>query len=152
MEKIHQTNKFLEQEQKGIAFKITEFEKIHIWELKVKDKGPPIATYYESWNKLRNIKKSKQATENEKIGDYNLPTIKKVRKDTKKEILGPANPFPSDDDSETEVAQQKNKGNVINNSKKIKRVKRKNTAAIKIEQDDGDNDVDVVEDLNINDW
>lgn len=149
MDKIVQNSDFIDKERKGIAFEITSAAKIAAWESSVRAKSPPLSTYFESWNKLRTVKRNRQATDAEKIGDYNLPSVKRVRKEVVSKE--PANPFPSDDEDDGDQGEKE----VSVSKVKRKRVKSKKRKLAKVAaESDGDEEAvgDVVEDFNDNDW
>lgn len=152
VEKIEQNSKFIENERRKSTFALSDFKQIQGFETQIRNKGTPLNTFYESWNKVKTIKKNKEATSNEKIGDYNLPLITKSKKNEKKTREGPVELFPSDS-SESE-AEEKSLG-----EKKRKRGKRggKNVNK-KIVDHSGpvdnvnDGEKDIVEDLKLSDW
>lgn len=149
IEKIQQNSQFIENERKKVTFNLNDLKQIEGWEAQIKSKGTPIDTFFESWNKVRMIKKSKEATNNEEVGEYNLPMIKKVTKEVKEKKEGPVELFPSDSESEQEEGE-----NVV----KRKRGKRggKNVKRKKVVDESGPVDVgdekDIVEDLKLSDW
>lgn len=155
VEKIEQNSKFIENERKRVTFNIADEKQIEAWETTIKNKGTPLLTFYESWNKLRNIKKNKQATNNEEIGDYNLPIIKKSKKATEQnDSNGPVTLFPSDSESDAEDGFGKG-----NDEQKPKRGKRggknqkKKIVPVDLQMDvDEDEDQDVVQDFKVSDW
>lgn len=143
LDKVQQNTNFIESERAKMTFNLNEFKKIEGWEAQIKNKGTPLATFYENWNKLRTIKKNKQLTNNEELADYKLPSLKKHNQ-KKSATDGPVELFPSDsEDEEIDLPKPKrgkrggknvNKG-VIEENKPV---------------DDFGDDEDVVED--IDDW
>ncbi|KAF5289731.1 hypothetical protein FQA39_LY03648, partial [Lamprigera yunnana] len=101
VEKIQQTSKFIENERKTVSFKLTDYDKISVWEAKIKEKSTPLNMYYNSWNKLNVIKKNKELTDTRDISDFNLPTIKKLKRGTADKNKGEL--FPSDSESNDDV-------------------------------------------------
>lgn len=154
VEKIEQNSKFIENERKRVTFNISDEKQIEAWETTIRNKGTPLLTFYESWNKLRNIKKNKQATNNEELGDYNLPTIKKSKKTTEQnDTTGPVTLFPSDSESDEEGF---GKGNAQQKPKRGKRGgknQKKKIIPLDLQMDVDDNeDQDVVQDFKASDW
>ncbi|XP_022916692.1 nucleolar complex protein 2 [Onthophagus taurus] len=147
LEKIEQNSKFIEKERKSIQFNLKDSKGIDAWESLVINKGTPLKEYYENWNKLRTIKRNKEATGNDKLGEYNLPILKKgvINKkvsDEKVEL------FPSDSESEEETQLKKKRGKRggknVNKKKKV----------IDVSDDFGDygDQDDIVEDIKLDDW
>lgn len=100
MEKVEQNSQFIDTERKQVRINITDFNQIEGWESKIKTKGTPLSVFYENWLKMYTMKKNKQLTNNEELGEYNLPTIKK--KSPKVRSEGPVELFPSDSEEDTE--------------------------------------------------
>ncbi|XP_031354276.1 nucleolar complex protein 2 homolog [Photinus pyralis] len=153
LEKIQQNNAFIEKERKSITFELTDFDKIAAWETNVRNKGTPLSVYYASWDKIRTVKKNKEMTNTSDISDYQLPTVRKIKKersgnsgelfpsDSESEELK----FGSEDDGEESIKhdtkkRKKRKSKVVNNAGSS------DSGAILEEKDD------TVEDLNIDDW
>lgn len=141
LEKIEQNNQFIETERNKITLNITDLKLIESWETQNKIKGTPLSVFWENWNKVHTVKKNKQMTNNEELGDYNLPVIKKKKIDKKE---GPVELFPSDSESDNDTFE----------SKKRKRGKRGKKVVKTIDSgpvvDNGEEDL--VENLEINDW
>lgn len=145
IEKIQQNSQFIENERNKVTFALTDVKQIEGWEAQVRNKGTPLSVFFESWNKVRAIKKSKEATDNEAVGEYNLPIIKRV---ARKEKEGPVELFPSDSESENEGPKE---------MVKKKRGKRggKNVNKRIVDESgpvDAGEEMDVVEDLKLSDW
>lgn len=156
LEKINQNNDFIEKERKNITFKITDYDKIKAWETTVKIKGTPMNTFFETWNKLKTIKKKKEITENDKLGDYNLPVIKRIKKENKKEDNKPANPFPSDSESEDDNFNFGDKTNRTEPEQKRNKKKRNKKQTVRNTEDSNEMDdvdqQDEVKDFDISEW
>ncbi|KAF5295175.1 hypothetical protein FQR65_LT10563 [Abscondita terminalis] len=155
LEKIQQNNDFIEKERRSVNFKLTDYDRITAWETLIKNKGTPLCAYYESWNKLRTIKKNKEMTNTTEIGDYDLPNIKRVKKEARKDDQT-GELFPSDSDSGGEINFGNDDGDNDMHSEKVKKKKRRKRAGkmIKVEEEQDLNydEKDTVEDLNIADW
>lgn len=148
VEKIQQNSQFIENERKKVTFNLSDSKQIEGWEAQIKNKGTPLSTFFESWNKVRVIKKNKEATNNEAVGEYNLPVIKRVAKDVKEKKDGPVELFPSDDsDSEGEEKVVKRK----RGKRGGKNVRKKVVVDESGPVDAGD-EKDIVQDLKLSDW
>ncbi|XP_049817161.1 nucleolar complex protein 2 homolog isoform X2 [Aethina tumida] len=150
LEKIEQNSTFIQNERKKQTFNLTDYKQIEGWESQIRAKGTPLSTYYESWSKLNKIKKNKQFTNNEELGEYNLPKLKKTEKKETKPVEGPVELFPSDSEDEGETVLEKT-------GEKRKRGKRGSKNNPKIVKNDigsiNDTDEkDIVEDINPDDW
>lgn len=146
VDKIQQNSQFIENERNKVTFDLADLKQIQAWEAQVCNKGTPLNTFYNSWNKMRVIKKSKDATNNEQVGDYNLPAVKKTNKKVKKHE-GPVELFPSDsesDEGEKETKRRRGKRGGKNVNKQIE----DHSGPV----DSGDGDEDLVEDLKLSDW
>lgn len=142
LEKIDQNSKFIESERSKVTLRITDFKQIEGWEAQIQMKGTPLSIFYENWKKLHTVKKNKQLTNNEELGDYNLPVIKK--RAAKVRDQGPVELFPSD--SEDEVEEKKRKRGKRGGKKVNKKIKDESGPV----EDDGGKDI--VEDLDVDDW
>lgn len=105
-EKIEENCRAIEAERRKVSFALTDRKAIDAWETNMKLKGTPLVSYYESWNKMNIQKMAKRITDNDKLGEYNLPTLKKhVKKELDADKSdGPVDLFPSSDESDSEVA------------------------------------------------
>lgn len=150
VEKIQQNSQFIENERKKVTFNLTDLRQIEGWEAQIKNKGTPLSTFFDSWNKMRVIKKSKEATDNEAVGEYNLPLLKRpARKEKEVRQEGQVVLFPSDSESENE----EDKALKV----KTKRGKRggKNVRRKVLDESgpvDAGDEKDIVEDLKLSDW
>lgn len=144
LDKIQQNNSFIESERAKITFNLTEIEKIEGWESQIKSRGTPLSTFYESWNKLRTIKKNKQLTNNEQLADYKLPNIKKPSKGQKNISEGPIELFPSDSEEEEISSTKRKRG-----KRGGKNVNKKITDVSYSLDDLGE---DVVQEIKLEDW
>ncbi|XP_045474232.1 nucleolar complex protein 2 homolog [Harmonia axyridis] len=111
LEKIEQNNKFIENERRKMTINLADLKQVEGFENQLKCKGTPLSIYYESWIKIRNQKKRKEATMNDELGDYNLPTNKKRRiknievKRPKKDVDFVLS--ESEDDEESQILRKK---------------------------------------------
>lgn len=146
VEKIQQNSQFIENERKKVTFNLSDLKQIEGWEAQIKNKGTPMSTFFESWNKMRVIKKSKEATNNESVGDYNLPALKKVAKGEKEKKEGPVELFPSDSESDGEEQVVKRKRGK-RGGKNVKKKVVDESGPV-----DAGDEKDIVQDLKLSDW
>ncbi|KAK5640709.1 hypothetical protein RI129_009256 [Pyrocoelia pectoralis] len=152
IEKIQQNNAFIEKERKNITFELTDFDRITAWETNIRNKNTPLSIYYESWNKIRMIKKNKEMTNTSAISDYQLPTVRKI----KKESTEHCEPFPSDSESD-EIkfdSESNEQEQVIQKTKNRKKRKSKSIGneVANVFEDDNLMQKDTVEDFNMDNW
>lgn len=147
LEKIDQNSQFVEKERSKMTFNITDFKQIEGWETQLKNKGTPLSTYFESWNKLKTIKKNKLLTNNDQLGDYKLPTIHKIKKGEGKKSEGKVELFPSDSEDEggDDVDKKPRRG-------KRGRKKFNKTAVDESGPVEDGGQRDIVEDIQMDDW
>lgn len=154
LEKITQNSQFIENERSKVTLSLAELKKIEGWESQMKNKGTPLNAFFESWNKMRTVKKNKEATNNEAIGDYDLPVLKKVKREKKVE-KGPLELFPSDSESDTEkndFDEEKGAGKRKRGKRGGKNVNKRVVVDYSGKVEVDSKDKDIVEDLNISDW
>lgn len=150
LEKIEQNNQFIENERKKTTFSIKDLKQIEAWETNMKVKGTPISTFYGNWKKVHTAKKLKEITENDKLGDFNLPILRKGQKpprESAKPKEGPVELFPSDSESEEEKAQE-----IPEKKKRGKRGSKKRKAVDVGDSIDDDKTGDIVQDTKASDW
>uniref|UniRef100_A0A6P7GR46 Nucleolar complex protein 2 homolog n=1 Tax=Diabrotica virgifera virgifera TaxID=50390 RepID=A0A6P7GR46_DIAVI len=145
LEKIEQNSKYIENERTKLNININDFKQIEGWEAQIKEKKPPLTVYYESWDKLRVVKKNKQLTSNDELADYNLPTLKRTKKDAKKSE-GPVELFPSDSEEDDDDEGGKRK-----RGKRGGKKHKKAAPSGPVEPED-DGEKDIVEDIEVDDW
>lgn len=152
IEKIEQNASFIEKERKSLqSVSLRDIKRIEAWEVEVRNKQTPLSIFYDSWRKVNEAKKMKEITNNEQLGEYNLPVLKKGQKPQKrKEREGPVELFPSDSEEEGEVEMEvpvEKPKRLKRRSKKTKKVK-----VSEIAEDENDKIEDVVEDIKASDW
>lgn len=179
LDKILENSKFIEDERRKITFGLKDTQEIQAWETKIRNKGTPLSVYYSSWTKTHETKKRRQAANTDEINDYDIPFIKRKKADEstsekKKNINkdGELELFPSDeedDDIERHLMANydDDNDNATNNSlktvKKIKKVKKQKENDTQKEENkeqqhdqnyefEDDDGVDIVKDLDIDDW
>lgn len=151
IEKIEQNAQFIEKERKKLSsVSLTDTKQIEAWETGIKNKGTPLSVFFESWRKINEAKKMKELTDNDKLGEYNLPVLKKGQKPPRSNVKeGPVELFPSD--SEDDEVEEEEK--VVEKPKRGKRGSKKGKKAkpseMEVDEDVGD---DIVEDIKASDW
>nr|XP_026487325.1 nucleolar complex protein 2 homolog [Vanessa tameamea] len=161
LEKIEENSKFIERERAKVSFALSDDKMVAAWEARIKTKGTPLLTFFESWNKVNKIQKRKKITKNDEIAGE-LPMIKRPKisetedKVSKPENKGPLVLFPSDSEGEednfklgeeVEEAEKPKKGKTKKKANKKKENKKVTKAEINV-PDKGD----VVQDFSVSDW
>nr|CAI5851950.1 unnamed protein product [Callosobruchus analis] len=133
LDKVQQSSQHIEKARASLTIKLTDLRQIEGWESQILNKGTPIQTYYDSWNKTGEL----PPANNKK----NQKTV-----DTSKRSEGPVELFPSDTEEENETSQKRKRG-----KRGGKNVRRKHTERdYKLPEDDGEEDI--VEDIQLEDW
>lgn len=57
----------VETERRKVSFQLRDHKAIDAWQTNLKLNGTPLATFYESWNKVNLQQMAKRATNNEKV-------------------------------------------------------------------------------------
>lgn len=140
----------VELERDRVQFQLKDTAQINAWETMLRNKGTPMAAYYENWVRTHINKKKRQAIDSDNINDYNLPSIKRGTKVHRSATHdGPVDLFPSDDEDDDELGLEPL-------SKKAKHAPEPEevVAAEPDEEEDDfvDNGVDIVKDLDMDDW
>lgn len=161
LDKIVDNAKFVEEERKKVTFGLKDTKLIQSWETQLKNKGTPLNTYYGSWVKTHEIKKRRQAANTDDINDYDIPSINRKTGESKKskKSVGPDGKvvlFPSDDEDEDDIMEYEDDEEEEEvKPKKEKKQKKK----VEIEEEDEDEEdvnpdahVDIVKDLDLDDW
>ncbi|XP_017032049.1 nucleolar complex protein 2 [Drosophila kikkawai] len=176
LEKVQESGRFIEQQRSksSVNFDIKDAKAVAAWEQQLRLKRTPLDIYYASWLKTHETKKRRQAAQTDEINaDYDVPKLKKlpakkgvpVRNEKGEVELFPSDsedegddglPIGSDDEDEeeeleVEVEQPKSK-----KAKKEKPEKQKSQpaeeAAAGDDYDEAGGAVDIVKDLDLNDW
>lgn len=143
-EKIQENARFIETARNAIAFGLNESEKIAAWQSQIKNRGTPLMTFYANWLKTHQTKKRREANQSDEIGDFKLPQMNK-RKLAKRDDDddGSIDLFPSDsEDDMLEIEREE--------PSKSKPVEEQNDPVD--EYDYLDNGIDIVKDLDLEDW
>ncbi|XP_066140122.1 nucleolar complex protein 2 [Euwallacea fornicatus] len=146
LEKIEQNSQFIESERAKLTVNLIDVKQIEGWEAQIKVKGTPLTAFYESWSKIRNMKKNKEITNNHILGDYKLPLLKKHEKKAKDSSEGPIELFPSDSEDEEIGLEKKKRGK--RGGKNVAKKLKENIG----EEMDVDDQEDVVENISADDW
>ncbi|KFB47349.1 AGAP010536-PA-like protein [Anopheles sinensis] len=99
-DKLMENYEFMEKRRSKMDIPLADTDRIRGWEESVRASGTPLGTFYATFAKEAETAKRRLATDSEKIGDYNLPTLKKVDRKPKVKQDGPVTLFPSDDEDE----------------------------------------------------
>ncbi|SPP82157.1 nucleolar complex protein 2 homolog [Drosophila guanche] len=178
LDKIQESSKFIEQQRSKstVTFDLKDAQAVAAWEQQVRTKRTPLDIYYASWLKTHETKKRRQAAQTDDINsDYAVPKLKRpaaktgvpVRNengelelfpsDSEDDEDGPRIPMDDDDDDESELEQPKPK------KVKVAKSEKKTTEKVAIPEpteaeaavDDYDESgaaVDIVKDLDLDDW
>lgn len=65
--KIEENAQLVEKERRKVSFSLNDRKAIDAWETNLKLKQTPLATFYESWNKVNLQQMAKRATNNDKV-------------------------------------------------------------------------------------
>lgn len=149
VDKLEENSKFIDTEREKINFTLKDTQLITAWETTMKNKGTPLLVYYNNWVKTNFTKKKRQAIQSEDINDYDIPSIKRKSPGTEKPAQdGPVELFPSDDENDDLEVERQPK------AKKAKKEKKtvEHVADVEDEDDFNDDGVDIVKDLDLDDW
>lgn len=166
-DKLEENSNFVEKEREKFNFALKDSASINAWETSLQNKGTPLLTFYNNWLNTHISVQKRKATKSEDVNEYDLPKVLKRKSTLKEKVDGPVELFPSDDDEDgLEVASPK-----IKKSKKMAKMQIKNIGNLKKidngndkhdesnneedkdEDDDFDGeDVDIVKDLDLEDW
>lgn len=154
VDKFQENVRFVAEEREKFTFELRDADSIGAWETQLRNKGTPLQTYYVNWLKTHDKVQKNRASEKEDVDEYNLPKLLK-RKPTENGTKSddPVDLFPSDDDEEELQVEKPPK------AKKMKKVKQTKTVEKTIEADNesdkdsfNDDTVDIVKDLDLDDW
>ncbi|XP_055855379.1 nucleolar complex protein 2 homolog [Episyrphus balteatus] len=163
LDKIVDNAKFIENERRKINFGLKDTSLVQSWETKIRNSGTPLGIYYTSWVKTHETKKRRQAAETDDINDYDVPMIKRQKIDKKTGNDGEVELFPSDSEDEglNNILKDEEDGPKVEvkkqpkqkKEKKLKKQKEIPAPVVEDEEDDGaDAAIDIVKDLDMDDW
>ncbi|KAH8323531.1 hypothetical protein KR067_013064 [Drosophila pandora] len=175
LDKVQESSRFVEQQRgkSSVNFDLKDSSAVAAWEQQLRLKRTPLDIYYTSWQKTHETKKRRQAAQTDEINaDYDVPKLKKlpdksglpIRNENGEVELFPsdsedeeANNFPAasdDEDEKEEVEVEPPKSKKAKEEKK-KSDKKPQPVAEEPAGDDYDEAggaVDIVKDLDLNDW
>lgn len=67
LDKIEENAQFVEKERRKVSFSLNDRTAIDAWETSLQLKQTPLATFYESWNKVNLQQMAKRATNSDKV-------------------------------------------------------------------------------------
>lgn len=176
LEKIQESARFIEQQRgkSSVTFDIKDAQAVAAWEQQLRLKRTPLDVYYASWLKTHETKKRRQAAQTDEINaDYDVPKLKKLPVKTGVPVRnenGEVELFPSDsedegddglhlgsDDDDDEDVQEEEEVEVehpkAKKAKKEKPEKQKpRPATVEDDYDEAGGAVDIVKDLDLNEW
>lgn len=154
-DKLMESAKVVEGERAKCTFTLKDSQLIAAWESKMQNKGTPLLTFYESWSKTNMRVKKRSAVGTDEISDFNLPTIDRSKRAKRPRDDGPLELFPSDDeDGGTMLDKDESRGGEAKG--KTRKAKERRVEPIEEDDDDDDDDadmgIDIVKDLDLDDW
>lgn len=172
LEKIQESGRFIEQQRSksSVTFELKDTQAVQAWEQQVRNKRTPLDIYYTSWLKTHETKKRRQAAQTDDINaDYDLPKLKKptakktvsVRNEDGELELFPSDSeddaagIPDDDDDNEDNSEAEEPQPKKAKQKQDKKEKKPQQVAPEEAADDYDESaaaVDIVKDLDLNDW
>lgn len=156
LDKIEENARFMNKERNSFTFDLKDASAIAAWEVKLRNKGTPLLTFYNNWVNTHINAQKRRTIDSENVDEYNLPKLLKRKAEYRPSNDGPTELFPSDDDDdelEIERAPKPKK------AKKIATPKKSVTTDVLVQNGhDSDADsfaddtVDIVKDLDMDDW
>jgi nucleolar complex protein 2 len=67
LDKIEENAQFVEKERRKVSFSLSDRKAVDAWETNLQLKQTPLATFYESWNKVNLQQMAKRATNSDKV-------------------------------------------------------------------------------------
>lgn len=153
-EKLEENSRFVDAERTKFNFELKDTAAVSAWESKLRNKGTPLLTYYENWVKTHVIAQKRHTIQSENIDEYNLPKLLKRKLEKKEKSNGPAELFPSDEEDDELEFEQVPKTKKAKNQKIVENLDDGEDAANKDDDKDSftDDGVDIVKDLDLDDW
>lgn len=154
LDKIEENKKYIETERNKTVIDLKNMTEIKNWENRIKTQGTSLSKFYESWIKIYQSQKLKLLTKNEEVAEYNLPTIRKLKKGKlSKESIEESS---EESDFEMKIKSDKEKSDESKfdkrKSEKHSKPRRKklriNNDQINLPQES----TDIVQDINSDDW
>ncbi|CAG5073791.1 Similar to CG9246: Nucleolar complex protein 2 homolog (Drosophila melanogaster) [Cotesia congregata] len=141
LDKIQENRQFVETERNKVVINLSDLNTIKNFENQLKVIQSPLSKFYESWYKLHLSQKLKFMTNNDDLGDYNLPSLKSRKR---------LNDSDNDHDSDLDMAVEE-----MNELLEKQATRKNKTKKIKISHKSNEVDEtanDVVKDTKIDDW
>ncbi|KAG8320950.1 Nucleolar complex protein 2 [Homalodisca vitripennis] len=153
--KIEESGRHVEAERRKVALHLGDVKAVAAWETGLRTRGTPLANFHQSWQKVHQRQVAKRVTDNDKLGDFKLPQIKRpaAKKEAAPTPSGPVELFPSDSDSDNlgfGAEEENTKKKRVKRTKKNKSMPKKQEN-IKEEDSGSDQVEDIVEELRLSD-
>lgn len=156
LDKLEENSRFVNSERAKFTFELRDIAAINAWETQLRNKGTPLLTYYTNWMNTQKTVQKRKANTSDNMDEYDLPKLLKRKPapkadkgDDSDDDDGPVDLFPSDDDEDLLEVEKPPK------SKKLKMQKAKKVVAEQQREDSDDaidDGVDIVKDLDLDDW
>lgn len=146
LEKIEENRKYIETERSKTVIDLRNMSAIKNWENKIKTEGTSLSKFYESWVKIHQSQKLKLLTKNEEIAEYNIPTIRKLKKGKSKEDS--AGESDESSDFELRIKSNEKKPETRTKQKKKKLKTSQNIVNVELPTEN----TDIVQDIKFDDW
>ncbi|XP_017132523.1 nucleolar complex protein 2 homolog [Drosophila elegans] len=174
LEKIQESGRFIEQQRgkSSVNFDIKDAQAVAAWEQQLRLKRTPLDIYYASWLKTHETKKRRQAAQTDEINaDYDVPKLKKLPAKSGVPVRnenGEIELFPSDSEDEGDdglaLGSDEDEEEQVVEEEEVEQPKAKKARKEKPEKlkpqptaaeddyDEAGGAVDIVKDLDLNDW
>lgn len=155
VDKMVENSKYVASEREKFTFELRDAASIGAWETQLRNKGTPLLTYYENWFNTNVAVQKRRATKSEDMDEYELPKVlkRKASNGTAEKSDGPVDLFPSDDDEEElEVERQPKKKKSKKQPTEQPKPVAKNTDGDSDNDSFADDGIDIVKDLDLDDW
>lgn len=155
LDKIEENKKYIETERSKTVIDLKNMTEIKNWENRIKAQGTSLSKFYESWIKIYQSQKLKLLTKNEEIAEYNLPTIRKLKKGkSSKENIEESS---EESDFEMKIKSNKEKSDKSKfDKRKSEKHSKPKKKKLKINNDQinllPQENTDIVQDINSDDW
>lgn len=156
VDKLVENSRYVNNEREKVTFDLYDGASVNAWEIQLRNKGTPLLTYYENWSNTNAAVQKRRATKSEDLDEFELPKVLKRKAKTNGDADksdGPVDLFPSDDDEEELEVEKQPKAK---KSKKQKTKQPQPTASNAANDSDNENyvddGIDIVKDLDLDDW
>lgn len=164
-DKLEENGRFVESQREKFSFALKDTAAINAWEATLRNKGTPLLTFYNNWVQTHLNAQKRKASQGDNAEDYHLPTVLKRKLAAKEKADGPVELFPSDDDDEDlevertpKAKKQKKQEKLAEQSHEHGDLEDGDENGDEIEDEEIDNEsftdegVDIVKDLDMDDW